>query len=537
MSRDDFSTRNEWDEGNEMEDEQQRPGQRSSQPTDAGNDRLRARRSSLPPNVYRDESGRLRRIRQNRQPGQPGQPRQTGQRPPVQGRQGQPRNTGSQGYTPSPAQRQTRDFRGEHENDINNYNDDEAYRRQRLRQHQQRQPPYSEQRPLQRPRQPNSREEDAYYQRARSRQPARQDADYDDGYDDNYEDEAGYYDASAYDTPTTTRKRTGSNRRGRRRGNWSTLLVGCIGGILTIAIIVGILLFVLYRSLPGILPGLGVGTSAYSDKPQSVTLPVTNAITRVDIHNPVGNVTVSVDYNATNGTLTYTKKTQATSSSNAATEFARMLVTAKPGGSATTCPATSCLAITATLPGGASDSVDMNIVLPAQNPSPVFTLSSMTQKGNVSVQGFRGLLSLADDTGNISVTGGLLAAGSCLQSRIGNVSFAGTIETTVAPTINPCAGNPITPNAGNASNQPWYSMKTGTGNIDATFNTLSTNLMLNVTIANKGAIKGDFNLHVTQNPDGSSNYFGPLLPNTQPTAFLIMTVDVAGTITLHKAAA
>lgn len=380
------------------------------------------------------------------------------------------------------------------------------------------------------------REGDAYYDRARSRQPSRQDTDYDDGYyDDGYGDEDEYYDASAYNAPTTTRKRTGSQRRGRSRGNWSTLLVGCIGGIITIAIIAGILLFVLYRSLPNILPGLGVGTSAYSDKPQSVTLPVTSAITRIEIQNPVGNVTISVDYNATNGTLTYTKRTQATSSSNAATEFGRILVSAKPG-STSTCPAASCLAITSTLPGGAGDSVDMNIVLPAQNPTPVFTLSSVTQKGNVSVQNFRGLLSLADDTGNISVTGGLLAAGSCLQSRIGNVSFAGTIETTAAPTINPCAGNPINPNAGNSSNQPWYSMKTGTGNIDATFNTLSTNLMLDVTIANKGAIKGDFKLPVTQNPDGSSNYFGPLLPNTQPTAFLTLTVDVAGTITLHKAA-
>lgn len=331
--------------------------------------------------------------------------------------------------------------------------------------------------------------------------------------------------------PTRPATSTAREPRPQRRG-WSTLLIGCAGGVITVAIIAAVVAFLVFRALPGIVPGLGIGTSSYSAQQQTLPLGISGNITQLVIQNPVGNIGITINNNATSGTLTYIKKTQATSQSNANTEFARMKVTALPG-SSSGCSAASCLAITTTLPNSSNDAVDMMITLPPQNPSPTFTLSSTTQKGNVSVQNFNGLLSLSDDTGNISVTGGLLSAGSCLQARLGNVSFAGTLETTKPPAINPCYGNPI--NAASASNdQPWYSMKSGTGNVDATFNTLSTNVQLDVTARNQGKIIDDFNLAVKQNPDGSSNYFGPLLPNTQPAAFLTLTVDT-GNITLHKA--
>jgi hypothetical protein len=181
----------------------------------------------------------------------------------------------------------------------------------------------------------------------------------------------------------------------------------------------------------------------------------------------------------------------------------------------------------------------MLITLPPQNPSPTFMLNSTTEQGNVSVQNFNGLLSLAvNNTGNITVKGGLLAAGSCLQARLGNVSFAGLLQTESnrPPAINPCTGTPVNP-SGASSDQPWYSMKTGTGNIDVTFNSPSTNVLLDATISNQGKIISDFNFAIKQNPDGSSNYFGPLLPNTQPqpAALLTLTVDSSGNISLHKA--
>jgi hypothetical protein len=60
-------------------------------------------------------------------------------------------------------------------------------------------------------------------------------------------------------------------------------------------------------------------------------------------------------------------------------------------------------------------------------------------------------------------------------------------------------------------------------------------VQLDVTAPNQGKITSDFPLAIKKNSDGSSNYFGPLLPNTQPAAFLTLTVDVAGNITLRKA--
>ncbi len=498
MSRDDFSTRNnrerrdEWDESQEEQprqhprprppqrDPRARPGQtgqppRLSQRDPGGVVPRRASRANLPPGTYRDETGQIRR------------------QPPIQGRPSPPRNPGTQGPNPPrrPIQRQTRDFREEEQYAYDEYDE----------------------------RVPTYRETDFV--------------------DDDYDEYDAPYGSTGY--PTSRRPRSGTPRRQKRRGAWSTLLVGCIGGIITVVVIVAVLVLVLYHSLPSILPGLGIGTTTYTDKQQSVPLAITASITRLEVQNPVGDVTISVDSSATTSTLTYTKKTQASSSSSAATEFGRINVTAGPGGTSATCPVSSCLAVTASLPATGSDSVEMAIVLSSLNPSLPSTISEKTQKGNISVQGFQGLLALTDDTGNISVTGGLLEAGSCLQSRIGNVSFSGTLEIANPPTINPCAGNPINPNAGSANNQPWYSVKTGTGNIDVTFlvppgAAQQPSFMLDVTIANKGAIKGDYNLQVTQNPDGSSNYFGPLLPNTQPKAFLTLTVDVAGTITLHKAA-
>ncbi|HEV2582894.1 MAG TPA: hypothetical protein VGT44_18695 [Ktedonobacteraceae bacterium] len=337
------------------------------------------------------------------------------------------------------------------------------------------------------------------------------------------------------DLPVTTSTRP---VRPRRRV-WSTLFIGCVSAILTIAVLAAIIVFVVFRVLPNTVPGFNLGATGYHDKQQTLSLPITTNISQLAIHNPAGNITITTDANATTGTLTYKKNTLATSQGNASAEFARITVTVKPGsGSDTTipsgCPATTCLEVTTTIPNASNDAVDLQLTLPPQNPSPIFMLSATTQTGNLSVQNVKGLLSLTDDTGTMSVMGGLLASGSCLQDRIGNITFAETLETTVPPTINPCTGSPVNP-SGASSQQPWYSIKTGSGNVDATFNTVSTNIQLDASIRNQGKINSDFPIAITQNPDGTSSYFGPLLPNTQPTALLTLTVDVAGNITLHKA--
>lgn len=319
-----------------------------------------------------------------------------------------------------------------------------------------------------------------------------------------------------------------SPKRRARRSVWSTLLTGVIGGIVTIALVVGIGWFLLIHTLQVSLPGLGIGTSKFTDVQHTVPLHVTSSITQLQVINNVGNITISDDNTiTTGGTLTYVKKTQANSSSNAASDFARIQVPIQPGNSAA-CPQASCLIVDVSVRANIPASVDMTIVLPTQNPTPQFVLNGKTQTGNIAVQNFNGLLTLTDDTGKIDVKGGLLDAGSCLRDRIGNVSFAGTLETGTAPAINPCQGNPITsPN----STQPWYSINTGTGNLDVTLNSVSANIILNAVVFNQGKITSEYPITIpSANPP---SYNGPLLPDTHPAAQLLLEVDT-GNITLHK---
>jgi hypothetical protein len=317
-------------------------------------------------------------------------------------------------------------------------------------------------------------------------------------------------------------------KRRARLSIWSTLLIGVIGGIVTIALVVGIGWFFLVHTLQVNLPGLGIGTSKFTSPQQTVPLNITSSITQLQVTNNAGNINISVD-NAQQigGSLTYVKTTQASSSGNAASDFARIQVKAQPGNSAA-CPQASCLMVGVSVPANIPASVDMTIVLPAQNPTPQFVLDGKTQTGNIAVQGFSGLLTLTDDTGNIDVKGGLLDSGSCLQDRIGNVSFAGTLETGTPPTINPCQKNPI---PSSNSTQPWYSITTGTGNLDVKLNSVSANIMLDAVVFNQGKITSEYPITIpSANPP---SYNGPLLPGTHPTAQLLLEVDT-GNITLHK---
>ena len=317
-------------------------------------------------------------------------------------------------------------------------------------------------------------------------------------------------------------------KRRARRSVWSTLLIGVIGGIITVALVVGVGWFLLIHTLQVSFPGLGIGTSTYVSAQQSGPLNITSSITQLQVTNYAGNISISDDSNITSGgTLTYVKKTQASSSSNATSDFARILVKAQPGNSAG-CPATSCMTVSVSAPPTIPATVDLTIVLPAQSPTPQFVLNARsTQTGDIVVQNFSGLLSLSGNIGNISVKGGLLASGSCLQTIKGNIAFAGTLETGVAPTINPCQGNPVT----SGSSQPWYSFKDGTGNIDVSLNSISANIILDAAVFNQGKITSDYPIAI---PSASPpSYDGPLLTGTQPTAILLLTADT-GNITLHK---
>lgn len=350
--------------------------------------------------------------------------------------------------------------------------------------------------------------------------------------------------------PTSERRprETQWSEQPRRRSVWATLLIGCIGGIVTVAVIAGIVAFFLFRTIP--ISILGIGTHSFTQQGQQ-PLPFSASTTQLQVHNRLGNIRIVVDTNpnTTTATLTYVKAVQARNNSDASAEFARISVKVQQGSSTdTSCPPSSCVVVNATEPetsnGSAQASgnkVDMTITLPQSvntlssngNASTPFILTATTTIGDVSVENLDGVVTLTGDTGNVTVKGGLLIAGSCLQTRIGSVTFSGFLDTAKGPGSNPCTpGKQGTPTSG--SQQTWFSMKSGTGNIDITLNAASTNIILDASIFNKGKINSDFPLNVQQNPDGSATYYGPLIPHTSPTALLQLTVNT-GNITVHKA--
>ena len=318
----------------------------------------------------------------------------------------------------------------------------------------------------------------------------------------------------------------------RQRRVWSTLLIGCAGGVITIALILAIIAFVFLRNVPVHIGG--IGKSTFSKQLPQQSLPITATVTQLQIHNRVGNISIMVDPSATRGTLTGVMKVQAGNSSDADKEFGRIKVDVTPNSDQST------LIVNATVPdssGGlladSSDSVDLTIILPSSvNTIPPFKLSAdIAAVGDIAVQNFNGLLTLTDNTGSIAVKGGLLDEGSCLQTHVGNTTFEGSLTTGAAANTGliPCTTN-TTQNA-----HPWFSFKSGTGNVNVTLSAVTTNLTLDASTNNGKINSGEFNLNIQQNSDGSSSYYGPLIPGTTPEALLALTVST-GDINLHKSA-
>ena len=173
------------------------------------------------------------------------------------------------------------------------------------------------------------------------------------------------------------------------------------------------------------------------------------------------------------------------------------------------------------------------IVLHRQPLNPPFKLSvsaNIIASGNITVQNFNGLLSLTNNTGNIAVSGGLQSEGSCLQTNVGNVTFAGNLVTGQAADTGliPCTTNTT------QNTHPWFSFKSGTGSVTVTLSAVTSNFTLDASTNNGKINANEFNLNVQQNSDGSASYYGPLTPGASPTAVLALTVST-GDITLHKA--
>ncbi len=314
-------------------------------------------------------------------------------------------------------------------------------------------------------------------------------------------------------------------RQRRPRRIWPWLLFGCLGGILLIVIGVGIAAYLAVRSTTG--GGIGIGgiggignTSTYTQNKQ---YPVQiSTITQLQIHNQIGDVTITVDPNATEPIVSTTKKVKASSQSDANSQFNSIAVQIEPAGTpATTLAVNASVSNNSSIFGNHNNSVDIVITLPPSvntGSTPVVlnggsTVSNVTSVGNVTITGLNGVLNVKNDIGNITVQHAMLSPGSMLGTGTGNVTFNGALNTA----------------SGSSSNQSIYTIQSEAGNLDVTL-PASINVTLDA-YTNAGNITTDFNLSQIKQQDGSYN--GPIIYGTTPNALLKLHVS-SGNVALHK---
>jgi hypothetical protein len=370
-----------------------------------------------------------------------------------------------------------------------------------------------------------------------SRDKARTPEDWDDDkyaqYDDEYAPDASYYPAQ--------RRRRPQYRQQRRRSVWPWLLLGCAGGVILIVLTAVIIVLVAVRTATngGSIPTLpGIPNQTTFSKSSQQTLQITS-LTQLQIHNQIGNVTITADPNATAAIITTTKHVKAATSDDANKEFNNISVQVQaPTASNSTLGVTATVPDTGSLFGNHNDSVDLNIALPtsaiASAPTAIpattptattssqqgtpFTLNVDNSIGDVTVSGFKGILLLKDDIGNIAVDHATLFDTSHLLTGTGKVTFNGGLDTT-----------PL-----GSDTKPRYKLQSETGTIDATLPG-DTNIILDAN-TNAGKITSDFPINVTTS-DQSANFYGPLNTNSSsgsPVAVFSLSVST-GNVIIHRA--
>jgi hypothetical protein len=312
--------------------------------------------------------------------------------------------------------------------------------------------------------------------------------------------------------------------------------MGCAGGIVILVAAAAITVFLTIRSATGgsIIPVAGNPTT-YTQQSQPQPIPI-STITQMQLHNQIGNITITVDPSATTPTITTLKKVKAASSADANKEFDNISVQVQPVG--TTLSVTATVPNTGNIFGSHNDSVDLTITLPPQSVNPTtsgigasptptlstasaitpLTLNADLSIGDIEVDGLSGVLQLKDDVGNIKVEHALLSDGSHLGTSTGNVIFNGNVDT------RPVANN----------STPRYKLQSETGSIDVTLPG-DASIILDAN-TNAGTITSDFPISV-QPSGNSANYYGPLNSNSTPDSSQpVLTLDVGtGNITLHRA--
>jgi len=315
--------------------------------------------------------------------------------------------------------------------------------------------------------------------------------------------------------------------------------MGCAGGIVLLVLAAAAVVFFALRSATGTtginnLPLPGVTTSVYTQKslPQQIPL---STLQQVQVHDQIGDVTITVDPSTTTPTVAYVKKVKATSSDAANKEFNNIIVQVQPSGTSD-----GTLSVNATVPNNGTlfsshnDSVDVMVTLPPQSTSApatpttgnIATVTPSTAStplkldvnvsiGNISVTGLSGILQIQDSIGNISVQQAILSDGSSLRTSSGNVTFKGSLDTTTLA----------------SNSQSIYTIQSETGNLDVTL-PADTNVILDA-YTNSGTIASDFDVSKIKSSDGSLN--GPLVSGTTPTALLKLHVST-GNVYLRQGA-
>lgn len=336
--------------------------------------------------------------------------------------------------------------------------------------------------------------------------------------------------------------RRSPTRSRRRRGGrvLSTVLTGCLGGIITLAVVAAVIVFLLLHNTP-LGQNLGIGKSTYTRAGRQALSP--GSATQVIVRSMAGNVTVSIDQSASSGSLSSVRKVLASSQSDANTQFRALTLTTKQisQGADPVCTASSCLLITASVPtsgsnnllgGSNGDAIDLTLSLPASfnSPDPLspYTISVNAQAGDIAVNGFNGVLNLTGRAGNINVSRALIYAGTCIQTNHGNVvvNQGSFFDLNQASNQVPCSATT------GAGPHPWFNIKSGVGNVDIALPASSTNLLLDAN-TNNGKISNDFGPSIPTGSDGSATYHGPLLPNANPTASLYVSTST-GNIAIRK---
>ncbi|HEY0752758.1 MAG TPA: hypothetical protein VGD98_02170 [Ktedonobacteraceae bacterium] len=327
----------------------------------------------------------------------------------------------------------------------------------------------------------------------------------------------------------------------RPRRVFSTLLIGCLGGLVTLIVVAGVLVFLVLHNTP-IGQGLGVGKSAFNQSSQqNLTL---DGATQVIVRDQAGNIVVNVDQNASAATLTSVKYVQATGQSDANNQFKliKLSITTITSATDSACLASSCLLISATTPttngggifGGSNGNlINLTVTLPASFNSPDIKsppdiIAANASAGNITVSGFNGVLNLNGNGSNIVVMHTLIFAGTCIQTLHGSITISqeSIFDLATPSKLIPCSNTPSSD-----PQRPWFNVKSGVGNVDITLTTNLNNLLLDAN-TNDGTITDDFNLNI-QSSSGSATFHGPMIQNTSPTASLYVAAST-GNITLHK---